>query len=453
VGYAPEELVGRPGIELVHPEDQEHLVQQLTEIVQDPERALTVQYRILHKDGSVRWIEAFVRNMLADPNVHAVVSNYRDITERKQTEMEIQRYAENTTTMYQLSQQILTSLNLDQVYENSRQAVQKIMACDALVIALLDDAAQEVEDVYLWDHNKRWRGERYPSGQGLTGYVISSARTLRVNEWDESHARMTGARIFGESDQDTQSVLAAPLFQPNGQCFGMISAQSFSSNAYTVEHERLLVTLANQISEAIRNAQLVKDLQQSNSELSLAYDATIEGWSRAMDLRDKETEGHTQRVTELTLSMARSIGLKEEDMTHIRRGGLLHDIGKIGVPDQILLKDEGLTEAEWKIMRKHPVFAYEMLSSIAYLEPALDIPYCHHEKWDGSGYPRGLEGEQIPLAARIFSIVDVWDAIISDRPYRAAWTREKSLEYIQGESGKYFDPEVVKVFLNLIAGQ
>jgi len=147
--------------------------------------------------------------------------------------------------------------------------------------------------------------------------------------------------------------------------------------------------------------------------------------------------------------MARSMGLSEEGLTHIRRGALLHDIGKIGVPDDILFKNENLTEAEWVIMRKHPVFAYEMLSSIAYLEPALAIPYCHHEKWDGSGYPRGLKGDEIPLAARIFAVSDVWDALTTDRPYRPAWTRAKSLEYIKEQSGINFDPDVVKLFLKL----
>ena len=230
----------------------------------------------------------------------------------------------------------------------------------------------------------------------------------------------------------------------------MISAQSYSPNAYNEEDERLLVTLANQVSEAIKNTQLFDELQRSNLELTLAYDATIEGWSRAMDLRDKETEGHTLRVTELTLSLAQAVGLKDEELIHVRRGALLHDIGKLGVPDEILYKNENLSEAEWKIMHKHPLFAHQMLSSISYLENALVIPYCHHEKWDGSGYPRGLKGEEIPVAARIFALADVWDALTSDRPYRSAWTKEKSLEYIKEQSGKYFDPNFVGPFLKLI---
>ena len=162
-------------------------------------------------------------------------------------------------------------------------------------------------------------------------------------------------------------------------------------------------------------------------------------------MRDKETEGHTQRVTELTMKLGRQFGLPEEELLHVRRGALLHDIGKMGVPDGILLKPGPLTNEEWVLMRKHTTFAYEMLSPIHYLQPALDIPYCHHEKWDGTGYPRGLSGGQIPFAARIFAVVDVWDALISDRPYRAAWPEEKVLDYIRSLAGTHFDPQVVKV--------
>ena len=208
-----------------------------------------------------------------------------------------------------------------------------------------------------------------------------------------------------------------------------------------------LDALAGQAAIALDNAGLFDDLQRSNVELMLAYDTTIEGWSRGLDLRDRETEGHSQRVTEMTLKLAREMGLSDAELVHVRRGALLHDIGKMGVPDYILHKPGGLTDEEWEIMRKHPVYAYEMLSPIAYLRPALDIPYCHHEKWDGKGYRRGLKGEQIPLAARIFALADVWDALRSDRPYREAWSIEKVLEYIQGQAGKHFDPKVVETFL------
>jgi putative two-component system response regulator len=188
-------------------------------------------------------------------------------------------------------------------------------------------------------------------------------------------------------------------------------------------------------------------LQQAHSKLLAAYDSTIEGWSHAMDLRDRETEGHSRRVTELTLQLARVFGVSDEELTHIRHGALLHDMGKLGIPDSILHKKDQLTAEEWDVMRKHPQFAYDMLYPIEYLRMSLDIPFCHHEKWDGTGYPRGLKQDEIPMAARIFAIVDVWDALTSDRPYRPAWTDQDALAYIEEQSGTHFDPQVVEMFI------
>jgi putative two-component system response regulator len=191
-------------------------------------------------------------------------------------------------------------------------------------------------------------------------------------------------------------------------------------------------------------------LREVNAQLLSAYEATIEGWSHAMDLRDRETEGHSQRVTELTVKLARALGIIDDDIMHIRRGALLHDMGKIGIPDSILHKPDKLTDEEWQIMHKHPQLAYDMLYPIEYLRPALEIPLTHHEKWDGTGYPRGLKGEEIPIVARLFAVVDVWDALTSDRPYRPAWSQEESLTYIREQSGKHFDPQVVDLFFNII---
>jgi len=219
------------------------------------------------------------------------------------------------------------------------------------------------------------------------------------------------------------------------------------------EWENFASTIATQAAIAIDNASMFEDLEKSNLELSLAYDTTLEGWAKALELRDRETEGHARRVVEMTLKLGRILGIGGIDLVHLRRGALLHDVGKMGVPDAILQKTGSLTEEEWEIMRKHPVYAYEWLSSINYLRPALDIPHYHHEKWDGTGYPLGLVAEQIPLPARIFAIVDVWDALRSDRPYRKAWSKEKTLDFISEQSGVHFDPRVVDAFLRLLGVQ
>jgi putative nucleotidyltransferase with HDIG domain len=235
-----------------------------------------------------------------------------------------------------------------------------------------------------------------------------------------------------------------------GEVIGILEV--YRRTAFTPDEEWLefLESLAGQAAITIDNAQLFGNLQRANLDLGLAYDATIEGWSRAMDLRDHETEGHTLRVTDLTVKLARAMHVSGSQLIAIRRGTLLHDIGKMGVPDSILLKAGPLTDEEWVSMRKHPQLAHDMLASIAYLKDAIAIPYCHHEKWDGSGYPQSLRGDQIPLSARIFAIVDVWDALTNDRPYRKKWTKQKTRKYLQEQTGKHFDPQIVQAFLKIV---
>jgi HD-GYP domain-containing protein (c-di-GMP phosphodiesterase class II) len=281
-------------------------------------------------------------------------------------------------------------------------------------------------------------------GESLAGQAITERRMIHISDQEDRAPHSALAKLWLEEGfkcMDSVSLIS------KGQAKGLLSVyhrKAFTPNA---AWSSFLETLAGQAAIAIDSTQLFNGLQQANMELAVAYDATIEGWSQAMDLRDEETEGHTERVTEMSMRLGKAMQLGEEYLVQIRRGALLHDIGKLGVPDSILLKTDKLTDEEWQIMKKHPQFAYDMLSSVAYLRRALDIPYCHHEKWDGTGYPRGLKGEQIPLAARIFAIVDVWDALTSDRPYREAWSKPDALKYIREQSGKHFDPQVVDIFL------
>jgi HD-GYP domain-containing protein (c-di-GMP phosphodiesterase class II) len=284
-------------------------------------------------------------------------------------------------------------------------------------------------------------------GEGLAGKAILERSLIQV---PDLNAEPHFARQSLLQKEEFVSYFAVPLVG-KGQIKGVFEVFHRSSLSPSAGWLNFLQTLASQAAIAIDNAQLFENLQRTNQELSLAYDTTLEGWGRALELRDKETEGHTRRVTEMTVQLARRMGIGDEELTHVRRGVLLHDIGKMGVPDQILRKTGPLTEDEWDSMQNHPQYAYDLLYPIAYLRPALDIPYCHHERWDGRGYPRGLSGDEIPVAARIFSIIDVWDALLSDRPYRKAWSREKTLAYIKEQSGKRFDPAVVKEFLKMLA--
>jgi len=242
--------------------------------------------------------------------------------------------------------------------------------------------------------------------------------------------------------------LGIPVVLVTGQGDELVAAQALRLGAvdYLVKQSSYLLKLPT----VIENAYHMWRLAREQAAIMEAYDATIAGWARALDLRDEDTQDHSRRVMELTMAMASHLNVNSQHLQHIRRGAILHDVGKMGIPDSILLKPGQLTPAEWEIMRKHPVLAYEMLAPIEYLRPALAIPYCHHEKWDGTGYPRGLKGEEIPLEARIFAVVDVYDALTSDRPYRPAWTKEKALAYIRDQSGAHFDPALVDMFFSVL---
>ncbi len=246
------------------------------------------------------------------------------------------------------------------------------------------------------------------------------------------------------------SVLYFPLLLKEEVIGVFIVGTTSKTRSFTNNEIDLCYILSFQVSLAIANALLYKKAQQSIADLSRAYDTTLEGWSRVLDMRDHVTEEHTLRVVDLTVALASRMGIPDSDLGHIRRGALIHDIGKMGIPDAILQKPGVLSDTEQKIMQTHPEKARQILSQIDYLTPAMDIPYCHHEKWDGTGYPRKLIGEEIPLVARIFAVIDVFDALTSDRPYRKAWKKEEALVYIKNQSGKHFYSEAVKAFLEMV---
>ncbi len=284
-------------------------------------------------------------------------------------------------------------------------------------------------------------------GQGRAGKAALERKDVFVADLSQAEISLLDAPKFKE--EGFVAYYGVPLVA-KGSLVGVLEIFHRSPLEKDGEWDDYLHSLAGQAAIAIDNISLFNNLQKSTLRLMQAHDATIEGWAQALELRDMETEGHSRRVVDITIGLARSLGIIGDELGHIRRGALLHDIGKMGVPDAILQKPGKLTPDEWKTMELHPVYAYEWLSSIEYLRPALDIPYCHHEKWDGTGYPRGLQGKQIPLAARVFAIVDVWDALRSDRPYRKAWSREKTLAYIQEQSGMHFDPRIVTAFLQYL---
>ena len=388
-----------------------------------------------------RWFSATASPLSSD----SVLWVAHDITAQKQAEGKMQRQLTQLSALSEIDRTIASTLDLRLSLSTLLTHVIREPVVDAADVLVLNPTSLILEYAAgIGFRTDALQHTQLPLGQGFAGMAGLERRTIHVANLQSDNTDPAFARNF--KTEDFEIYFGLPLLA-KGKLLGVLEVFRRTPVEPDEEWLNFLNTLAEQAAIAIDNARLFDSMQRSNTDLTLAYDSTIAGWSHALDLRDHETEGHTQRVTEMALGLAGLFGLRDEELVDVRRGSLLHDIGKMGVPDSILHKPESLTNEEWVKMRKHPTFAFEMLSPIQYLHGALDIPYCHHEKWDGSGYPRGLKGEQIPLVARIFAVVDVWDALTSDRPYRPAWTKEKAHEQIQAEVGIHFDPHIVEVFL------
>ncbi|MBE7432568.1 MAG: PAS domain S-box protein [Anaerolineales bacterium] len=285
-----------------------------------------------------------------------------------------------------------------------------------------------------------------PACKTILGYLPNELKGMKIFDLihEEDHASIR--ELFEQNPGDSPYTVAFRARHKKGTFVWLET----SARAILDPVTKRAVEIQSASRDITERKHAEEALQSAHNQLSEAYERTIEGWVRALDLRDRETEGHTQRVTEITLKVARQLGFSEEELSHIRRGALLHDMGKIAIPDEILQKPGPLNEAEWETMRRHPIYAYEMLSPIEYLRPALEIPFYHHERWNGSGYPHGLSGKKIPLSARLFAIVDVWDALRSDRPYRKKLPRDQVIDYLRENSNLLFDPELVDLFLRFV---
>jgi HD-GYP domain-containing protein (c-di-GMP phosphodiesterase class II) len=285
------------------------------------------------------------------------------------------------------------------------------------------------------------------SDSGLTKQVIDKGQAIQVDNMRVSDTGESFNDLF--SQEGFQAYVTIPLINRNEflGVFEVLWRDIYYADTWKLD---VLQLVGESITFAMEHTAIVEELKHRNEELTSTYTSTIEGLSRALELRDLETEGHTRRVSDLSLRLAEHMQIPPDQRVFIQQGALLHDIGKLGIPDAILLKPGSLTPQEWKVMQQHPLYAYNILASILTLRQALAIPLYHHERWDGSGYPYGLKGEQIPLSARLFAVVDVYDALTSNRPYRSAWSRSEAVDYLHEQSGKLFDQRVVTHFLDLI---
>jgi putative nucleotidyltransferase with HDIG domain len=366
------------------------------------------------------------------------------------------RYAEQMKAITLAGDALVQVLEISEIYENLDQSLANLFPdiC-GVYISSFDPAVS----LFKYEFG-RLDGARIdifrlpmlkldPPGRDAQSDAVHTRQPVIVNNLEASDLTGSASILVGPAGQPVHSILCAPMIEQGG-ILGVIQVLSHSANRFTPGDSELLMMVGNIAAVAIQNARMIDRLEHRNIELTQSFDITLEGWSNAVELRDPETQGHLKRVSQLATQLAAQMGIHVDQLEQIRRGALLHDIGKIGVPDHILNKSAALTAQEWEIMRRHPQYAYDILRSIPFLLPAIDIPYCHHERWDGTGYPRGLKGDQIPISARIFTVIDVWDALRSNRPYRKAWTASEAAAYMQNQSNKLFDPLVLKEFFKLM---
>ncbi len=391
---------------------------------------------LLHKNGNPIFTE-FTAQYIEYEGKPAIMSVVRDITERKQREKELQAIAS-------LSASLRSAPSRVEMLPVIVEQLSHILNCDSILIQIIEEQTQDAVVEGAYGEWSKTIGSRQPDNTGLNAVLRETMKPYLNNNIKDDPRFVTLENV----DNDNIIATAGVPLVAQDQVIGFLwmgGKKEIAESEY-----RLLTAVADIAANAIHRSTLHERTLMHAVNLSQAYDSTLEGWAHALELRDQETEGHSRNVVKRTLELARKMGITENELEHVRRGALLHDIGKMGIPDSVLLKPGTLNEREWEIMRRHPEYAHNLMHPIEYLHPALDIPYSHHEKWDGSGYPRGLKGEEIPLVARIFAIVDVWDALLSNRPYRKAWSKEQAIGYLRDQAGKHFDPHVVKAFLEMM---
>lgn len=406
-------------------------------------KALSVEFP-LQMEGGEHWFDA---RLVRSSGTNYILSA-RDITKYKRTEDRMKRQLHRLSALRSIDFAIASGLDLNLLLSILLDRVTETLNVDAAAVLLLDAKLNELRFAAgKGFHTNILQHTHLKTGQGYAGKVVLERRVINIADLTRNRTEFERSPLF--PSEKFIVYYGVPLIA-KGRVLGVLEIFHRSRLHPDEDWLDFLNIIAGQTAIAIDSAMMFKELQKSNFELSLAYNATIDAWSRTLDLRDRDTEGHTRRVTDITVRFATIAGVNDSELIHIRRGATLHDIGKVAIPDEILFKPGPLDQNEWETMRQHPGYAVDLLTPIKYLEHAIEIPHWHHEKWDGTGYPDRLGGEEIPLSARLFALADVYDALTSDRPYRRAWQKQDAIQYIENQSGRHFDPRLVPDFLNLV---
>ncbi|MFB9995142.1 HD domain-containing phosphohydrolase [Deinococcus oregonensis] len=440
LGHCAQDMLGQAALSYVHPEDAPLVAEQLSHLMALPGGTVSVTYRFRHVNGTYAWLESRGRNVLRGSEFYGLVIHSRHVGEQVAAQAFLERRVQELTLMSATTQALNGAHTTQQVAQKVVNLIGHQLHFPFVSLSrLLESRVLEPLARHdLGEFEASWPPTS-PLGMELIGKSAVQAQSILVNDVQRAPQYVPRHALVG-------SELVVPI-RVDGLLWGVLNIESAEVGAFTEADVRALETVAAQTGAALQYVQLFEALQRSHAALQEAYDQTIAGWARALDFRDRETEGHSQRVTADTVALARRMGLDEAILVHVRRGALLHDIGKMGIPDRVLLKPGALDPDEWAVMQEHPERARALLAPIVFLRPALNIPVAHHERWDGSGYPYGLHSTTIPLEARIFAVIDVWDALRNDRPYRAAWTDAQARAHIESQAGTHFDPAVVGHFL------
>ncbi|MDA2934019.1 PAS domain S-box protein [Acidobacteria bacterium AH-259-D05] len=447
LGWKPDEFTNKSFLEQVHEEDAPALRNILEEVKQKPGSTAPVEFRLQNKEGSWLNFEGVSKNLLQDSAVSGIAFTLRDNSKRRRAKEGIQRQFDSLNVIHAIDVATNSSLDLQVTIKVILEQITTQLKVDAACVLLFNPNTRVL---------KHFAGRGFRSiavtrsqvglGEGVAGRAALEHQLIRIPNLSDSGESSNRDELL--SEEEFVAHYAVPLVA-RGELKGVLELFNRSAVTPDPNWSDFLTTVASQTAIAIDNTELVSKLQRDNTEIGFAYDITLEKVSEALDLREHIAQGHSRRVAESTVRLGGALGIEESDLAHTRRGALLHDLGKIRIPENILLKEGSLTDEEWELMRQHPGYAHQLISQIPYLRKAVNIPYCHHEKWDGSGYPRGLKGEEIPLEARVFAVVEAWDVLGIDRPYREAWPKTKIHKHLNAQSGTDFDPQVVKKFLEL----